>query len=215
MTPTGPAPPVPRPQDDAFEWGVGEEADLIILSATTNVSLAHRWSLKDWYGGFVGDEPPPRLTSSPAVSRISSKLATQIHDAQVLQGLHVLSEAMPLSFAFWHGMKIARPPFPVYGQHPGTYIAGEIDVYLNGGPPSKEHDGMAWGTNAYGYPGLNIDLQSTWKWTPQYAGRLFDTWLSDGMNFSDGSHPNASLLQVRDGEIYLPNVMLHPVKTNP
>lgn len=218
----GPEPPVERPEDDDFKWGVGEDADLILLSSTMNVTLDDAWVYKSWIGGFR-DRWPPRLSSAPAVSRVSWNLATQIHDAQVWDGKYLQSEATPVSFAHWLGLKISRPPLPTYGQHADDYSAKDLDIFLNGGPPSSELDGMALGQNTY-EPKYAQDvsveqLQPSWKWNPGYAGHLFRTWLQENYGDSgqlEGDHyPREPLLQIRDGKVLMPNLMIHPVKTNP
>lgn len=170
----GQQPPTERPEDDNFEWGVGEEADVILLSSTFNITLSGKWHYQNWISGFAQGVDTPRIASAPAVSRCSWNLWNEMHEAQVWQGLRVPSEATPASFALWHNLKISRPPFPIYGEFAPQYSEEDIDIFLNGGPPSPEHDGMAWGRNAYGDMFKQADkvenLGPTWRWNPGYPG---------------------------------------------
>lgn len=215
IEPRGPQPPVLRARDDDFQWGRGEEADLILLSSATNVSLDDHWVYKGYFGGFE-QAPLPRLSGAPAMSRVSWNLATQIHDAQVWKGLYLASEATPISFALWHGMKISRPPMPKYGQHSSLFNPEDIDIYINGGIPTKKHDGMAWGEMPYGEKfsqnSTVKDLGPTWAWNGGYGRQLFDAWIGIEHDEIDES---ATLPMTRDGDILMPNLMLHSVKTNP
>lgn len=215
IKPIGPQPPVLRPEDDDFQWGHAEEADLILLSGAMNVSLDDSWVYKGYIGGFH-QAWPPRLMSAPAMSRVSWNLAMQIHDAQIWDGLYLQSEATPISFAMWHGLKISRPPLPMYGQRSGLFTQEDIDIYSNGGKPNKEHDGMAWGEDPYGKKfsqnSTVKEVDPTWAWNGGYGRQLYDAWIGIDHDKFDES---ATLPKIRDGDIFLPNLMLHSVKTNP
>lgn len=215
VEPVGPMPPSERPEDDDFKWGVGEEADLIMLSSTFNVTLAPEWHYKQWIFEFSQGTDTPRIASAPAVSRCSWNLLNQIHQAQVWQGLRLPSEATPASFALYHNFKISRPPFPIYGEFSGEYSDTDIDIFLNGGPPSKEHGGMAWGRNAYGSSFSQDDpvkdLGPTWRWNPGYPGHLFEVWMRGDAEAAD----KLPSLVTDDGKVLMPNLILHPVKSNP
>lgn len=151
VEPIGPAPPTENSQDDNFEWGKGEDADVILLSPCNIVDKLEGWTFKDWLTGFAPGRNPPRFVSPPAMKRTSGTLLRAIHTAQLEQGLAVPSEATPTTFAFWHGLKLSYPPSP-WWMHPQVAERENVtwmDEFLNGGPPSLEHDAIAHGDAIY------------------------------------------------------------------
>lgn len=175
------------------------------------------WHYQHWINNFRDGEQTQRVSSAPAVSRCSWNLLNQIHEAQVWQGLSLPSESTPISFALYHNLKISRVPFPIFGQYAHDFTLQEIDVFLNGGPPTAEHDGMGWGVNAYGTQfGQNTpvkDIGPTWTWKPGYPQDLFRAWVENDVEAVErGDLPT---LCVRDGHVMMPMTLLHPVKSNP
>lgn len=212
----GPEPPTSA-EHDHFTWGVGEEADLILLSGTMNITLNIGWVYKFWFDGFELGMKTPRVASAPAVSRCSWNLLNAIHESQFWHGMRIGSEATPVSWALWHNLKVSRPPFPIFGEFAHEYTPEQIDVHLNGGPPSPEHDGMGWGQNVYGHQmgqqsGIE-NLGPTWRWDQGYPGNLMDAWTSNDVERVSKEDSDVKALQIRDGKVYMPILMMHPVKT--
>lgn len=115
----------------------------------------------------------------------------------------------------------------MYGVFDNEYTAEEVDDYLNGGPPSSAHDGMAWGQNPYGHifgGKSNVKvLGKTWQWKVGYAAKLWGAWVGNQVkrverNGADGpadGPADVPALVVREGEVWMPNLMVHAVKSNP
>lgn len=72
LDPQGPTPPVENGRDDDFEWGVGIDADLVLLDQLNDVHRFERvedWVFRDWVGNVDADAP--RFVTVPAQARAS------------------------------------------------------------------------------------------------------------------------------------------------
>ena len=208
-----PAPPSSDPLNDNFEWGVGDDADFIAIVPCKPLPETSSWPYKDYVSGFTDGVTTPRIFCPQASSRISWNLLNVIHTAQVEKGLRIASESTAPSYALWHGLKLCQPPQPWFLNPPHDEIH-QIDDILNGGPPSAEHKGFAYGINSYDIRVLddfNARTQQNWWWRSKMPGDVMRAWLS-------GDHPAGSPLPYplveEDGKIYAPNMALHPFKTN-
>ena len=216
IQPIGPIPPTALPEEDHFSWGVGEDADLILMSKNClNVSLDSPWVYKDWIAGFRNPRATPRLSCPPAMSRASWNLLNAIHEAQVTKGLRVPSEATLPSFALWHGLKMVRPPQPWYYANTGLDI-NKVDAVWNGGLPSSHGNmsGMAYGALLYHpsrFPDIDdYRLPTTYDVFSSFSNSMMDRWFQDDPNQGDLPW----MMTVHDGHIMIPNMVVHPRKTN-
>ncbi|OAL31722.1 hypothetical protein AYO20_08115 [Fonsecaea nubica] len=211
--PIGPQPPVADPREDDFNWGVGEDADLILTNALADVRTTKYWPFKGWIHGFQKEEDTPRFYSPVAMGRYSWNLLNAMHHAQVHQGLSLSSEATAVSFALYHGLKVIFPPHPWYHhpQAPREVSVQELEQLFNGGSPSdnaRENNGLSFGKAMYDPNGAyELFNGGTWWWVPGYPGRTFKQWMNhDTTNI-------ASMLREDEGQIWAPLMALHPVKS--
>lgn len=203
--PIGPVPPVKNPVDDNFEWGVGEDADVIVTSYCANVlAPTTPWVYKDWIHGFSAGTETPRFFCPPAIMRASRALLLAIHSSQLQDGLRIPSEATLPSFALWHGLKLSYPPQPLYWHQQddqetfdGWYRGGAANSSTGLGPDDLRHP------NGNGL---------TWWWEGKWPRQIMDTWFGD--NASSSQEDTPYLLSVKDGKVYAPNLAMHPVKTH-
>jgi predicted small lipoprotein YifL len=221
IEPIGPSPPTKTPEEDDFSWGVGEEADLIVTNACFDVRKSGDWVYKDWIRGFTQGERTPRVSCPPAITRSSSTLLRAVHAAQTEQGLCVPSEATLPSFALWHGLKMSYPPQP-WWQNPRRETA-EMFRFFNGGWPSRENDGMAYGEAMYNAKWhYDITNSATWWWASEFPGQVFEAWYDgNGGNEGRGGEKGGAgkkeaelpyILRKQRGKTWAPNVAIHPVK---
>jgi hypothetical protein len=213
--PIGPLPPVDDPVLDDFHWGVGEHADLILTNALADVMTAKFWPFKGWVHGFeLGPEQTPRWYSPVAMGRYSWNLLNAMHHAQAHQGLALSSEAMAISFALYHGLKVAFPPHPWYHRPQADREVGveELSQLFNGGTPVQNaelNNGLAFGRAMYDPNGVyRLFNGGTWWWVPGYPGRSFKKW----MKLGDDMPKMPSMLKEHKGELWVPMMALHPVK---
>ncbi|KIX92980.1 uncharacterized protein Z520_11253 [Fonsecaea multimorphosa CBS 102226] len=211
--PIGPQPPVADPHEDSFEWGVGEDADLILTNALADVRTTKYWPFKGWIQGFQQGEDTPRFYSPVAIGRYSWNLLNAMHHAQVHQGLSLSSEATAVSFALYHGLKVVFPPHPWYHhpQAPREVSVQELEQLFNGGSPTdnaRENNGLSFGKAMYDPNGVyELFNGGTWWWVPGYPGRTFKQW----MNHDATNIP--SMLREDGGNLWAPMMALHPVKS--
>ncbi|KAK4104438.1 hypothetical protein N658DRAFT_441831 [Parathielavia hyrcaniae] len=219
--PAGPKPPVKDPLADNFEWGVGEEADLIAFTPCAYMPSLKHWVWRNWQQGLKAGTKTPGWMCQPAMGRASRTLLLAVHHAQAVQGIAMHSEATLSSFALWHGLKLVVPPHPIY-QDP-QWPRSKMNELFNGAGAVEAHrtqgmEGMAYGDAIYRQADYEYIATSASFWyTSDFPNRIYDAWL--GRGGSQGG--DSSSLEVpyvlwksRDGEVYAPNMILHPVKTN-
>ncbi|KAK3328362.1 hypothetical protein B0T19DRAFT_188711 [Cercophora scortea] len=203
VDPIGPKPPVSTPEEDNYEWGVGEDADLITVSPIFNPNNSD-WVLRNQVWGysfkeFVGADIPRRATIITQ-SRISRKLIDTMH-AETLRGNHVASEMVAQTVALLHGLKAVYAPMPVFFDRPwkGTQLAR----WFNGGPLGESGNfgsAMGWGREGR-FQG------STWYFRAIPPQRLYNNW----MGYED-TGIGGSEWESKHGRLCLPAMLLHPIK---
>jgi hypothetical protein len=211
IAPIGPVPPVRSPKSDRFSWGVGEDADVLTTSFCTDVRApTTAWVYKDWIGGFESGTDTPRFFCPPAIMRASRTLLLAIHGAQMQKGMRIPSEATLPTFALWHGLKLSYPPHPVFLHEQGTELGDrrEEEWFRNGTAGSTDALGPADKRHPSG-DGL------TWWWMSGWPRMVLDVWF--GYKKGEGENEDVwpfLLARGKDGEVYVPNVAMHPVKTS-
>jgi len=213
LEPKGPVPPVENGRDDNFEWGVGRDADLVILDQLNEVGRFERtedWVFRDWIGGGLPADTP-RFVCVPAQARASWDLLRAAHRAQHDLGLRVPSEATLPSFAAWHGLKTISVPLPKFQFHERDI--GELAYVLNGGGLDQFKDGIAHGPGVYRGSSFNFFVRPmTWGWVPGLPNTIFDHWMK-GPNEAKGERP--LFMPESGGSVFAPGLIIHPRKTNP
>lgn len=183
INPVGPKPPVSTPREDNYEWGVGEEADLVTFlpifdpRETTWTFPSMLWNLPDQI---------PRRASPVTMWRMSKKLLGVMHQAQATQGLGLVSEMSAPSFALLHGLKAVHVPHPLYVD--GEWTAKELARIFNPGLPEKINGGpdSIWNWN---HLFDHILYRISYMFTTQTAEDLFRRWLGykpDPNQYTDG-----------------------------
>lgn len=219
LDPVGPEPPVERPEDDDYEWGAGEEADLITFlpifdpSDTTWVFSTMVWDIP---------EDIPRRASPVTMGRYSGLLLRSIHDAQVDRGIALVSEMTASSFALWHGLKAVHVPHPLYAD--GKWTPKELERMVNRGQPERINSGpdSLWN---WDHRFDHILYRMTYMFTAQTSEDFYRRWLgfeADSNQYTDGSyHQDPQGRNWFDGgdlreDLYsplcFPPMLLHPVK---
>lgn len=227
IDPVGPKPPVDDPRDDNFEWGVGQKADLLLLTPMFDVlrfSTIDDWVFKDWVGGGI-QKTTPRFQAAPAQARASRTLLDVIHTGQHEHGIYLASEATLPSFALWHGLKTISVPIPKY-QWPEKELR-ELNIIYNGGPIRNFEDGIANGIGPYKKHLIEWYARPmTFQWSSSLPNPTFDRWMAHENEPSDqllrraaatdGAIPDGlpDFLAEVDGKVYAPGFLMHPRKTN-
>ncbi|CAI7618299.1 unnamed protein product [Penicillium glandicola] len=219
VTPVGPKPPVASPQDDDYEWGVGEEADLITFLPIFDPTDT-QWLFKDMLWGMPEDVP--RRTSPVAMGRISKNLLHQMHIVQIQRGIGFASEMMAPSLALWHGLKAVHVPHALYVD--GKWTSKELGRIMNPGEPEKINGGPDSFWN-WDHRWDRILYRLSYMFTTQTAEDFYRRWLGypiDPNQFTDGSYhqdpqglnwfESGDLREDLHGPLCFPSMLLHTVK---
>lgn len=131
MDPVGPTPPTTL-EEDNFEWGVGEEADLITLQPIWEPTSTE-WTMRDKIWNFVEGVRPiftsnrgvneafthpefknvPRRAFINTVARFSRRQLHAMH-VENLAGRSMQAEQWPTTAALHHGLKAVYAPHPIW-----------------------------------------------------------------------------------------------------
>ena len=192
------------PQEgDKYEWGVGEEADLITFAPIFDPEGTN-WPSGDDISGYDIDKADiPRRASAGTTSRLSRRLLDIMHRETALARHRMASEMWSSTCALHHGLKAVYVPHPVYidRQWPTDYLA----AMLNGGL-----DGAAGGsrTSVYGEDRMHNLEGQTWSQNSAFASSLWKRWLGYRVDGEGGEEWELS----NEGRMCLPPMLLHPVK---
>ena len=203
INPVGPKPPTSSPDDDDYNWGVGEDADFITLGPIFN-PINSNWIIgKHVWGYYDADHHSwdvPRRTTIVTHSRVSKRLLDIMH-VENMRGNHVASEMTPQTVALHHGFKAVFAPHPIFMDR--DWDGNFLNKWFN--PGEKGESGgrgspMGWGRERR-YQG------STWYYRAEPPNRLFNNW----MGWID-TDIGGKRWEQKHGRPCLPSVMLHPIK---
>lgn len=200
--------------DDHYEWGVGEEADLITLNPIFNPEHTG-WLLSEDTVGYVskaeqedGAAPPPpahppRRTAIITASRLSRRLLTTMHKETALYHHTMFSEMFPASIALHHGLKAVYAPHPVYVDRawPPAYAAKVFNGGFNGASGGAK-------TSPFNGDLEHNFLGVSWYYNAGFSGNVWRRWLGIKVNNDGGEE--AELLA--EGRMCLPPMLLHPIR---
>lgn len=203
VNPVGPKPPVAKPEDDNYKWGVGEEADLITVAPIFN-PINSSWISGNELWGFNDSAHAttdlPRRATIVTHSRVSKRLLDIMH-VENLRGNHISSEMVTQTTALLHGLKAVYAPMPVFFDRP--WKGKDLAKWFNGGLKGESGgigSAMGWGREAR-YRG------STWYYRANPPQRMY-------LNFMGWEDTNVGgkLWEDDHGRPCLPPMLLHPVK---
>ncbi|KAI8633883.1 hypothetical protein F5Y19DRAFT_256731 [Xylariaceae sp. FL1651] len=203
ITPVGPKPPVARPEDDDYKWGVGEEADLITVAPIVNVNSSGWVGANDLWGfndSSHATQQLPRRVTIVTHSRISKRLLDIMH-IENLRGNHIASEMTCQTVALLHGLKAVYAPMPMYFDRP--WKGKDIARWFNPGEKGDsggDNSAIGWGREAR-YGG------STWYYRAGPPQRLYNNL----MGYED-TKIGGEEWEETHGRTCLPPVLMHPIK---
>ena len=203
INPVGPKAPVADPGDDNYEWGVGEDADVITVGPIFN-PIHSNWIIGNHIWGYNDSTHDsldiPRRTTIVTQSRVSKRLLDIMH-VENKRGNHVASEMTPQTVALLHGLKAVFAPHPVFMDR--DWDGEFVEKWFNGGENgtcSGRGSPMGWGRERR-YQG------TTWYYRAEPPNRLYNNW----MGWSDTDIGGKSW-EEKNGRPCLPSVMLHQIK---
>lgn len=202
VTADDPIPPT-KYDEDNFQWGAGEEADLITFNPLFDPSGTNWILAEDVTGYNTSDSYPPRRTAIVTASRLSRRLLETMHRETAMHRHTMFTEMWPGSCALHHGLKAVYAPHPVYIDRawPTSYLAA---VFNNG------RNGAAGGarTSVFSDERQHNFLGVTWYYHSGFGANLWKRWLGYRVDGDGGEEQEVQ----GEGRMCLPAMLLHPVK---
>jgi hypothetical protein len=189
-------------EKDKYEWGVGEQADLIVFNPLYDPE-GTTWILRDDVTGYNKTEGlPPRRVAIVTASRLSRKLLLTMHQEAVVKRHTMFSEMWPATACLHHGFKAVYVPHSVYidRRWPMTYLESVFNAGRNGASGGARTS--VFGDGEHNFRG------TTWFYSAGHAGNLYRRWL--GYKVDGGGGEEFEL--ANEGRMCLPPMLLHPIK---
>ena len=183
-------------EDDKYEWGVGEDADLLTFNPLFDPTTTG-WVFRGDVNGYNVEQPPPRRASLITISRLSRRLLHAMHEETYQFRHSMFPEMWPPSVALHHGFKAAYVPHPVYFNR--RWPLETMDKVFNR-PASKQESPFAWGENNF--------LGSSFYYNAAFSGLLWRRWLGGAQNDEGGR----AWEEKRSGRMCLRGLLHHPIK---
>ncbi|KAL1639830.1 hypothetical protein SLS58_007574 [Diplodia intermedia] len=196
-------PEVPDIAKDKYEWGVGEEADLITFNPMFDPDRTN-WILADDVTGYnTSERKPPRRTAIITAGRLSKRLLNTMHRETSLRKRTMFSEMWPPSCALHHGLKAVYAPHPVFidRRWPTDYLAAIMNNGRNGAAGGARLSVFS-DERQHNFRG------TSWYYNSGFAPNLWTRWLGYVVD-NDGGEAEEVW---GEGRMCLPAVLLHPVK---
>ncbi|KAI1350868.1 hypothetical protein F5Y01DRAFT_137491 [Xylaria sp. FL0043] len=203
ISPVGPKPPVKRPEDDDYKWGVGEEADLITVAPIINTNYSGWVGANDVWGfndTTHATQQLPRRVTIVTHSRISKRLLNIMH-VENLRGNVIASEMTCQTIALLHGLKAVYAPMPMFFDRP--WKGKDIARWFNSGERGDsggDNSAIGWGREAR-YGGI------TWYYRAGPPQRLYNNL----MGYEDTKIGGEEWEEIH-GRPCLPPILMHPIK---
>lgn len=204
-------------ENDKYQWGVGEPADLITFNPLFDPNETTWLLATDITGYNTSEGLPARRASIITSSRMSKRLLQIMHRETAFKKHHAFSEMWAPTVALHHGLKAVYVPHPIFTdrQWPTEYLAGIMNAGKNGATGGAR-------TSVFGAREHNF-LGMTWYYNAGFAPNIWKRWLGlkvnndGGVEFElsvDESKNQSGVGEMRGGEgrMCLPPMLLHPVK---
>ncbi|KAL2350748.1 hypothetical protein BJ546DRAFT_856979 [Cryomyces antarcticus] len=192
--------------DDKYEWGVGEDADLIVFNPLFDPS-ATNWVFRDDVTGYNTTLPePPRRAAIITVARLSRRLLATMHEETWRMRHTMFPEMWPPTVCLHHGYKAVYVPHPVFFDR--DWPLGYMDRVFN-------HPKEAW-ESPFGWGEHNL-LGSSFYYNSGFSGALWRRWLGQQENGEGGraqeeGWARTSRSGAGTGRMCLRGTLLHPIK---
>ncbi|KAI1502400.1 hypothetical protein F5X99DRAFT_160869 [Biscogniauxia marginata] len=194
--PNGTEPPT-RFEDDDYEWGVGEDADLITFDPLFDTAKSN-WVFRDDVTGYDTSLPtPPRRAAIITVSRLSRRLLNTMHEETWRMHHCMFPEMWPPSVALHHGYKAVYAPHPVYFDR--KWPLDVMDQIFN--HPASIND-SPFGGGEHNMQGGSFYYNSG------FSGALWRRWLGGAENGHGGKEDEESYTD----RMCLRGTLHHPIK---
>lgn len=184
-------------EEDNYEWGVGEDADLIVFNPIFDPSKTN-WVFSWDVTGYNRSLPiPPRRAAIITVARLSKRLLDVMHEETWRMKHTMFPEMWPPSVCMHHGLKAVYVPHPVFFDR--DWELGYMDKVFNH-PREEWESPFGWGEH-------NL-LGSSFYYNSGFSGALWRRWLGQRENGEGGRADEES----GTGRMCLRGTLHHPIK---
>ena len=193
-------------KDDNYEWGVGEEADLIVFNPLFDPAGTN-WLLADDTTGYnTTRSMVPRRAAVITASRMSKRLLSIMHRETALQRHAMFSEMWPATVSLHHGLKAVYAPHPVHVDRrwPPSYLAAIFNGGRNGATGGAR-------TSVFSEDRQHNFRGVSWYYNSGFAPNLWRRWLGYKVDNDGGEVEELA----GEGRMCLRAMLLHPVKESP
>ena len=184
-------------EKDNYQWGVGEEADLLVFNPIFDVYQTN-WVFRADITGYNLSLPiPPRRAAIVTASRMSRRLLDVMHEEVWRQRHTMFPEMFAPSMCLHHGLKAVYIPHPVYFDR--DWDLANMNKVFNY-PTSPISSPFGWGENLF--------IGSSFYYTSFWSPRLWRRWLGQ-TNLDEGGRKKE---ERGTGRMCLRGMLFHPVK---
>lgn len=187
---------------DKYDWGVGEEADLLVFNPLFDPE-GTTWLLRNDVTGYNREDGiPERRAAIITASRLSRKLLTTMHRETSMKRHTMFSEMWPATTALHHGLKAVYVPHSVYidRKWPTRYVEAVFNAGRNGASGGSRTS--VFGDREHNFRG------TTWFYSAGFSSNLYRRWLGYKVDNDGGEEEELA----GEGRLCLPPMLLHPVK---
>lgn len=162
----------PDLEDNAWNWGIGEEADVITWLPQFDPQHTS-WPWANSVYNFRQKGRTPRRASVVSMSRISSRLLRLMHADKCEKGFGLASEMSPTSWALYYGLKAVQIPQPIYHEHETD--PDDLNHRANSGKPGKISAGSnsIWGWHWHD----DILTRISYAYRSEFPEKIYRAWL--------------------------------------
>ncbi|KAL2387886.1 hypothetical protein, variant [Blastomyces gilchristii SLH14081] len=189
-------------EKDKYQWGVGEDADLIVFNPIYDPE-GTTWLLRDDVTGYNKSEGmPPRRAAIITSARLSRKLLATMHRETSIKRHTMFSEMWPATAALHHGLKAVFAPHPVYidRRWPTKYLEATFNAGRNGATGGSRIS--VFGDREHNFRG------TTWFYSAGHSPNLWRRWFGYRVDGRGGEEYELAT----EGRMCLPPMLLHPIK---
>ena len=189
-------------EKDKYEWGVGEDADLIVFNPLYDPE-GTTWILRDDVTGYNREQGmPPRRTAIITASRLSRKLLQTMHKETSVKRHSMFSEMWPATTALHHGFKAVSVPHSIYidRRWPTNYLESVFNAGRNGASGGART--AIFGDREHNFRG------TSWFYSAGFSPNLWRRWLGLRVDNDGGEQEELA----GEGRMCLPPMLLHPIK---
>lgn len=183
--------------EDNYEWGVGEDADLITFNPIFDSSRTNWVFRHDVTGYSLALPPPPRRTAIITVSRLSKRLLDLMHEETWRFKHTMFPEMWPPSVALHHGLKAVYAPHPIFFDR--DWDLDVMDQTFNH-PREEWESPFGWGEHNF--------MGSSFYYNAGFSGAIWRRWLGMKENKEGGK----AYEEKHTGRMCLRPILHHPIK---